>query len=179
MDRYLILVALAILVPGLTFVALHWPHGIYKTFSQHVAPKKISIHYYFALFALVLPILFLFFKSYLVPELHLSTIVLTLIALSSVAQLGCTLVPETGGTKTIIHQIFAGISALLLIAVLLFIVKSSNISTFDRSIVIACVALMVMIVGFVAFWKKTILPALLLQVGYFSLFFIAILFATY
>lgn len=179
MDKYLILIALGILIPGLLFVALHWPQGIYKTFSQHIALKRVSIIYYFALFALVLPILFVFFKNYLVPELHLADVALLLVALSSVAQIACTLVPEVGGTKTIVHQIFAGISALLLLVVLLFIVRSDTISALDRVVVTICIAAMLLIVGFVAFWKRTRIPSLLLQVGYFALFFIAILFVTY
>ncbi len=179
MDKHLILVALAILIPGLLFVALHWPHGIHKTFSQHVALKRASILYYFALFALVLPIIFIFFKNYLIPELALSNVVLLLVGLSSLAQIGCTLVPELGGLKAIIHQIFAGVSALLLIAVLMLISKSNSISAFDRVSIFVCMAMMTTIIGFVIFWKKTKLPALLLQASYFSLFFVGVLIATY
>jgi hypothetical protein len=179
MSKQLILLALGILVLGLSFVAFYWPHGIYKTFSQHVAPKRISIYYYFLLFAIVLPILFAFFAKYLIPELQLPTILLYLVAVSSICQLSCTLVPEVGGRKTTIHQIFAGVSALLLIMVLILVAANNNISSMDRLAVIVCTLLMTIVVGFVAFWKKTKLPTLLLQAGYFSLFFIAILFVTY
>lgn len=180
MYKNSILLALAILIPGLIFVTLHLPQGgIHKTFSQHVALKKSSIYYYFALFLIVLPILYLFFAKYLVPTLNLPDVALGLIALSCFTQLTCTIVPETGGLKTRIHLILAGVSALSLTLVLLYVLVSDNVSGFDKSIVAICNFLMISIAGFVIFWKKSILPALLLQAGYFALFFIAILFVTY
>lgn len=179
MDKHLILLALAILIPGLVFVAVRWPHGIYKTFSQHVAPKKSSIYFYCTLFIIVLPILYIFFAEYLIPLLGLPSNTFILIALSCIAQLGCTLVPETGGLKTKLHLILAGASALLLLAVLLLIATNSNVTDFDKVIVITSTFLMSATVVAVVFWKKTRLPALLLQTSYFTLFFIAIITVTY
>ena len=179
MYKYFVLLALAVLILGLTFVAVHWRRGIYKTFSQHVAFQKSSTYFYFVLFLIVLPLLYLFFAKYLVPALNLSDSVLFLVALSCITQLGCTLVPETGGVKKKTHQTLAGVSALLLIPVLFCILGGDAVSGAVRIVVSVCIFLMVLIVGIVAFWGRARLPVLLLQIGYFALFFAAILAATY
>ena len=176
---YLLLIALLILIPGLAFVPIYWPAGIQKTFSQHVAPRQASINYYRALFLIVLPILYTYFATYLVPTLKLPTLVLYLVAASSFAQIGCTLIPETGGRKTTVHLVLAAISALLLLGILASLLSSSAISFLDRTITDICLAVMVSVVLIVSSWKKTELPGLILQSGYFAAFFIALLFVTF
>jgi hypothetical protein len=177
--KYYILYALLILLIGLVILALRWPQGINKTFSQHAAAQKVTIIYYIALFLLVLPILYIFFYKYFVPHYQLSNLVLYLVAFSSLAQIACTFIPETGGMKTIIHQLFAGVSGLLLIAVIGYLMAASTISSFDKIIMGASLAIMLFILSLVIVWKRSPLPQLLLQSVYFGVFFIAILFATF
>lgn len=179
MYKYFMLYALGILVPGLAFVVWRWPAGLDKTLSQHVASRKSSILYYFFLFLVVLPIMYLFFARYFVPVFHLSEVVLYLVAVSCLTQIGCTLIPEIGGRKTVVHQTLAGISALSLIAVLLYLMVTNGIAMQAKFVVGICVFLMILIVGFIALRRRTSLPVLLLQSGYFTLFFVAILSVAY
>ncbi|QQS19765.1 hypothetical protein IPL85_05880 [Candidatus Saccharibacteria bacterium] len=160
-------------------LTLKWPQGINKTFSQHAAAQNATIFYYIVLFLLALPILYLFFYKYFVPHYQLSNVVLYLVASSTLAQIACTFVPETGGVKTLIHQLFARVSGALLIAVIVCSIVASTISSFDKIIMGACLAIMLLILGLVIVWKRSPLPQLLLQAAYYGVFFGAIIFATF
>lgn len=179
MYKHFILFALVILVPGLAFIPWRWPHDIGKTFSQHVADKMSSRIYYVALFSVSLPLVYLFFANYLVPALALPTSILIVVATSCLAQIGCTLVPETGGIKSKIHVTLAGISALLLPVILLIIMRGGVISVLDRMAVGIGTLLMILIAASLMFRNKIRLPALWLQIGYFALFFAALITAAY
>ncbi len=179
MYKHFILVALALLIPGLAFIPWRWPHGIDKTFSQHVADKVSSIVYYAALFVVTLPLVYLFLANYLVSALALPTSILTFVAISCLAQIGCTFVPETGGMKTKVHVTLAGISALLLPVILLIIMREGVISAADKVVTAACVFVMTLILASLALRTKVRLPALVLQAVYFALFFAALLVVSY
>lgn len=176
---YFLLLALLILIPGLIFVPIRWPMSVQNTFSQHVAPRQSSINYYRALFIVVLPILYAFFATYFVPKFRLPSTVLWLVGVSAVAQIGCTLIPETGGRKTTIHVGLAGISALLLLGVLAVLLKSLYVSPLDKWVTCIAIAIMSAIILIVGIWRNAKLPGLILQSAYFAAFFITLLFVTF
>jgi hypothetical protein len=173
--KYFVLYALAILIIGLAYLVRRWPAGIQHTFSQHAARQKVTIYYYMALFSIVLPILYVFFDKYFVPKYQLPHIVLLLVGLSSIAQIACAIIPETGGKKTIIHQTLAGISAVLLVGVLIPNLSAPLITFFDKVITTLALLVMSSVLLLAVLNKKFALPALLLQIVYFSAFFVAIL----
>jgi hypothetical protein len=177
--KHFILYSVAILLGGLLFLALRWPQGIYKTFSHHAAAQKFTTFYYAGLFLVALPVLYLFFAMYFVPHFELTSMVLYLVAASSIFQVGCTFVPETGGLKTTIHKILAGLSAILLLGVLMCLLLAPTIPQSGKFFIGTSFAVMVGIVAILTFWKRTPLPLLLLQSAYFGSFFIAMLATTY
>jgi hypothetical protein len=177
--KYFILYALLILVVGLVTLALKWPQGIHKTFSQHAAAQKVTIVYYIALFLLALPILYTFFYKYFVPHYQLSQVILYLVAASSLTQIACTFVPETGGVRTRVHRLFAGVSGLLLLAVTGCLLAAPTISSFDKAILGTSLAVMLFTLSLMIVWKRSSSPQLLLQSVYYGAFFAAILLVTF
>lgn len=177
--KYFLVYALLVLIAGLILLVFRWPLGVHKTFSEHAAAQKGTVYYYIGLFLVVLTLLYLFFWKYFVPLVQPPGAFLYLVAGSSLAQIGVTLAPQTGGLQTKIHMTFAGISALLLQGILVCLLAIPAITGIDRYILIVCTFGMAAIVAALVILKKPPLPALVTQALYFSLFFVAILFATY
>lgn len=176
---YLGLLAVSILVVGLAFVVIHWPKDRHATFSQHVAVRTQSIIYYVALFAIVLPLLTLFFINWFVPTFQVSPWFTILVIASSTAQIACTLIPETGGWRSQYHRALAGISGLLLLPALALLLMSSVLDTTDKILVSVGLSSMVMVLLTVIAKKGMPRNFLLLQAGYFSAFFIPVLYIAY
>ena len=175
-EKYLGIVAIALLVTGLVFLIRKWPKDIHHTFSQHAAANRTSTIYYATLFAVILPILAIFFFSWFVPVHNVPSVFSILVALSLVCQLACTLVPEVGKyVKT--HQALAGISGLLLLPALLMCIFASNIGMIDRAIIVICCATMTLVLLLVV--SKRTRYALILQAMYFTAFFAPILVISY
>ncbi len=178
-DKYLLLFSLMVLVLGLLVLVKRWPQSRYKTFSQHAAVQKLTIYYYICLFVVVLPPLYLFFSDWLIPKYTLPSYVLVAVAVSSVSQVACTLVPEVGGRKTQTHQSLAGLSALALLPVMFALFTAPTISAFSKVITAICSIVMVSILLGLVFLRKKTLPGMFLQIGYFTAFFLPLLVLTY
>lgn len=173
------LLAVAILLIGLSYIVLRWPKGRHTTFSQHVAGRKQSIWYYAGLFAVTLPILNLFFLVWFIPTFEISSWFGVLFAIASLAQIMCTLIPETGGRHSEYHRLLAGISAILLIPVLSLAMFSPLVSDIYKLLSGAMLVIMLAIVILVAIQKGEPRNFLILQILYFSSFFVPILCITY
>ena len=173
------ILAVSILAVGLSLVVVKWPKSRHFTFSQHVAVSKQSILYYVGLFTVVLPLLVLFFLRWFVPEFELTVWFSVLVVASSVAQLACTLVPETGGRRSEYHRALAGISAILLLPALTLLLFSQQIDTLGKIISTLGLITMLAVIFTVAVHKGKPRNFLILQSLYFTAFFLPILSVAY
>lgn len=179
MTKYLGLLTFLIYVFGLVFVVWHWKGGLHMTFSQHVARYRTATVYYSTLFAVSLPLLYVFFDQWFVPVFNLSDWFIVFVIISSVFQILCTFIPEIGGRKTTVHRIFAGISAVALLPVVMIIALARDIPQPGRLIAIACLAGMAALLFVALRNPKGHRYSLLLQAGYYALFFVPVLYITY
>lgn len=181
--KHLILVVSGIVVLGLSTVLKLWPYGMHRTFSQHVARHKSGILYYIALFATILPLLLVFIFKWFIPTFHPSALFGFFIILASISHFACTLVPETGGRKTTIHQLLAYLSADCLLPATLIVALTSSVSLIGRmAAIIASSIMAIIIILFVKSYVKNKGEhqyLLALQAAYFALFFITLVIATY
>lgn len=173
------LYAFLILSAGLCFIVWKWPEGKQYTFSQHVALYRHRIIYYILLFSLVLPLLLLFFVGWFVPHFQLSQWFSVCIIISAVAQYACTLIPETGGRKSLYHRALAGISAVMLAPPLVLLILSEAFGGLVKLVSAASLLAMLTIIGLIVAGKGQHSHFLYLQAGYFAAFFAATLAATY
>lgn len=178
-------VSAIILAVGLLLVIKLWPQGIGKTFSQHVATSQKAILYYIFLFTIVLPLLLLFFIGWFIPTFHLPGLATYFLVLAAATQFVCTLVPETGGKQSLIHQTLASISAFSLLPVIAAVVVGSSAHTAAKEVIAAiCFLIMASIVlyGIIASLmtkKITHNYLLIFQASYYVAFFVAVLSASY
>jgi hypothetical protein len=171
--------AVLALFAGLIFVLYRWPRGKQYTFSQHVAVHRWATVYYSLLFLITLPLLLLFFIRWFAPVLQLSGWFTLSIVISSIMQFACTLVPETGGRRTTIHQALAGVSAVFLLPCLAILLASNAVNLASKILTILSLLTMLSIVLAVRQTKNKPGPFLLLQSAYFAAFFIPILYISY
>lgn len=177
--QHLGLVSFLIFFIGLCITAIKLPGGLHLTFSQRVAHRKKAKILYSLLFIIGLSILYLFFKLWLVPTKHLPSAFLLFAAISIFFQIACTFVPEEGGTKTVIHRLLTGISGVALLPLMIILMTSQTISTSLRVITGESLILMLLLLIVALANQKGFKYALLLQIGYYSLFFSIILLVTY
>lgn len=177
--QHLGLLSFIILIIGLGAVAVKLPGGLSKTFSQRVANNKITEALYSLLFIVTLPLLYLFFVAWFVPSLGMPQYFLFFAAVSVIFQVLCTWIPERGGRMTTIHRVLTGISGIALLPMVFIIATAQSISA--SLMVISWGALIGMLVLLIValFNQKGFEYALLLQIGYYVLFFAIILLATY
>lgn len=175
MNIYLLtgMVGLSTVFINLAILVFCWPLGTAYSFSEHAAQsKKLSI-YYFVIFLISLPCLWIYFTYYFVPILQLPHYLSVVFAGAVVFQLLCTLFPIH--KHRMVHTILAGASALcmLLVMILASILLGgmSQAITITGTVVMACDLLFSVI-----FLKKF---PLIPQAVYYLAFFIAIPASTY
>ncbi len=179
--KQLCLLSVFILLIGLTFLAIRWPKGVHATFSQHAAVQKKTIVYYIVLFILALPPLTAFFIFWFVPTFHLSTWFIAFAVLSELFQHSVTFIPEVGGWKTKWHVFLTNCSAALLVPMLLILLASSYVTGIAKIITLLGLFSMLSITAYFQSMKlaNKLKYLMLLQVGYYGAFFIAILVTAY
>lgn len=181
--KNLIIIVSLIVTVGLYLIIRLWPYGINHTFSQHIARHKLAIVYYILLFLLILPLLLTYTFKWFIPTFKPSSWFGLFIILASVSHFTCTLVPETGRTKTIVHQTLAYLSANCLLPATLLIIFTPSISSIGR--LVATFTSLVMAIIIVIFVRAYIKNKgqhkylLVLQGSYFALFFMTLLVVTY
>ena len=177
--EHLIILIILLLIAGLFFTVTKWKGGLYMTFSQHAATNRWSKVFYALLFLITLPMLMLFFADWFVPIKHLPNAFLWFAAIAIVFQILCTWFPEEGGKKTIIHRILTGISGIAILPLVLIIAASPHFSMIVRSIAWVGLFIMMIFLGIALMHQKGFRYALLLQIGYYTIFLIVILTTTY
>ena len=127
----------------------------------------------------LLPALFFFFALWLVPVKGLPGTFLWIAAISILFQIASTWVPEEGGRKTIVHRLLTSVSGVALLSLVAIIATASILSAAIRGAawvaLLAMVALLMVALGN----QKGFRYALLLQAGYYAMFFGVILLVTY
>lgn len=149
------------------------------TFSQHVARKRSSAIYYSVLFAVALPLLYLFFADWFVPEFKLSGWFTALVLASVAAQFLCTLIPEIGGWKTTVHRVLAGISGIALLPLVAMMIVSSHISPYGRILAGITLVAMTVLLAIGLKNQQGHRYSLLLQAGYYVFFFALVFMVAY
>ena len=149
------------------------------TFSQHAATSRWSKIYYSLLFLTTLPLLMWFFIAWFVPHKHVPTVFLWFATISVVFQMLCTWFPEEGGAKTRIHRLLTGISGIAMLPVVGIIVTSASTSTWVRAMAWVGLLLMLGLLGIALKNRKGFRWALLLQIGYYGIFFVILGLVTY
>jgi len=177
--QHLILVVLFVLIIGLLITVTRWPGGLHMTFSQHAATSRQSKIFYALLFLITLPLLMWFFVEWLVPTKNLPIVFLWFATVAVIFQILCTLIPEDGGVRTVIHRTLTGISGIAMLPLVLILVLSPGISTYATATSCAALLLMMILLSVALKNQKDYPYALTLQVGYYVAFFIAILASTY
>lgn len=177
--QHLILLVIVLLAAGLTYVPVRWPGGLHKTFSQHVARDRWSKVYYSLFFLVTLPLLLLFFVAWLVPVKNLPAAFIWFATIAVVFQIVCTFVPEDGGVRTKIHRVLTGISGFAMLPLVIMLALAEHLSFFTKLVAAGMLVVMLMLLTIALRHQKGHDKALLLQVGYYTGFFIAILAVTY
>lgn len=177
--QHLILLIIILLAGGLAYVPLRWPGGVHMTFSQHVARSRWSQIYYSLFFLVTLPLLLWFFVAWLVPEKRLPAAFIWFAVIAVIFQIACTFVPEVGGTKTKIHRVLTGVSGLAMLPLVMMLVSARYLSLFTRLVAAGMLLVMLVLLAIALRHQRGYSKALLLQIGYYTGFFIAVLAATY
>lgn len=177
--QHLILLTITLLIVGLAFTMLRWRGGLHMTFSQHAAVNRTATIYYSLLFLVTLPILITFFATWYVPVNNLPSAFLWFAVASALFQIVCTWFPENGGTNTKIHRVLTGLSGVTLLPLMMIIASSSNFSDIVRIITWAALAVMLVLLSIALKNQGGYRYALLLQIGYYATFFMALLISTY
>lgn len=177
--KHLGLLTVLLLIVGLTFTVTKWKGGLHLTFSQHVATKRSSQIFYSLLFLVTLPILMIFFSAWLVPTKHLPNSFLWFAAIAVLFQIVCTWFPEEGGRKTVIHRILTSISGIALLPLMVIIATTTTLSMTIRNAGWLGFLIMITLLGIALSNQKGYRYALLLQIGYYTAFFIVMLMTTY
>lgn len=177
--QHLIAILVFFLAACLTITALVLPGGLSKTFSQRVANNRVAEVLYSLIFIVALPLLYLFFAAWFVPEKGINTLFLAFAATAVIFQIACTFVPERGGNMTVVHRVLTGISGAALLPLVLMIAITDHFSIEVRLVAWTCLIGMTSLLVIALSHQKGYQYALLLQIGYYGLFFAAVLAATY
>lgn len=135
--------------------------------------------YYSLLFIISLPILYVFFVFWYVPSRSLPYYFIWFITAATMFQIGCTVIPETGKVKTIIHRLLTGISGAALLPAIFIIAIAANLPNITRAVAWLIAFIMTILLCIALANQRGYRWALLLQIGYYGAFFAAILVTTY
>lgn len=177
--KYFGIASFLLLAIGLAVIPNIWPLGIHASFSQHIAGKRSSIIYYVVLFLLTLPIFQLFIYNWFIPTIHAPIYFGHIVATSCIFQIACTLVPETGGSKTRIHRLLAGASGILLIPALIILITANTLDALSTILLTTGLGTMVVVLYILKKGDGRHPRFLVLQAAYFSAFFLPILIIAY
>jgi hypothetical protein len=139
--------------------------------SRHAAAHKPSYLMMLIVQSVTLPLLFLFLAKALTPIAQLSVVFVVLAGIACFGLLVAAWVPDTNGSKSIVHKMAAYSAAALIIPMLIIICLSSNISTFAKYMASAVLVYdVVAITVFAASTKKAKDSHLYFQIAYIFLF---------
>lgn len=173
------LISVIALVISLIYAQIKWGPDYTKTFSRLVAQKRSSIIYYFIIFFVFLSIFSVFMVDSFIPQFGLTDLFTWIYFLGIISQLVCVTVPETGGYKTRIHLIAAGIMSASVFTQIALLVFLAHLSLLSLVICIFSLAIMVLIWLAVIVKHNLIKYELGIQSLYFASYLGAIMFVSY
>lgn len=177
--RYLLIAIIITLIFGLAFTAIKWPGGLHRTFSQHAVATRWSKIFYALLFLVTLPMLAWFVGAWLIPQKRLPDAFLWLTYIAALFQILCTWFPEVGGWRTIVHRMLAGVSAIAVLSLVVVIASSASLPILVRLVAWIGLSFMMLILAIALSHQNGYKWALLMQVGYYTVFFGVLLSVTY
>lgn len=178
--KYLGLLAFALLIVGLLFVVVKWPHGTHLTFSQHVAKQRSSILYYIALFSVTLPLLMLFFIGWFVPTFNVAAWFSVFLIISCICQYACVFIPETGGWKSTYHRLLSGISGICLVPLLIILLWTPSLDLTEKYMIVGGLAIMASVLyDVISHKKEQYEPTYIHQAVFYCAFFVPIVAISY
>ena len=147
--------------------------------SQHAVLTKTSYFFFIIIFAITIPLFYLFIIQWFVPTFNLGRQFINLISIGLLLQIFYAIIPDVKGVSGLFHKLFAYSFAFLLIPLNIIIFTSSNFSPIGRFASFA--STLFMIFGLILLlWKKGKLKYyLFFQIAYVLCFHASILFATY
>jgi hypothetical protein len=114
-----------------------------------------------------------------VPEKGLPIAFVWLSAVAVIFQIACTFVPEVGGIRTKLHRVLTGISGFAMLPLVIMLVLAQHLSFFAKLVAAGMLVVMLVLLAIALKYQRGHKKARLLQTGYYTGFFIAILTATY
>lgn len=171
-------VSIALTWIGLLLLLYKWKGDKSLSFSHHAAQTKAGQIYYFVLFAITLPLFFLFIWRWYVPTLKLPDVFIGIVIVGILGQLLAVLVPALGGTKERIHNFGAYSMAVSLIPASIFIALGSIPSVVEIFALISVAYLTASVVLFFMFPRLSA-HYLYFQSAYILTFHALILTSTY
>lgn len=173
------LISVIALTISLIYAQIKWGPDYNKTFSRLVAQKRSSIIYYFIVFFLFLITFSVFMVTSFIPQFNLMGLFTWIYFLGIVSQLICVTIPETGGIKTKIHLVAAGIMSASAIAQVVLLIILGQLSSLSLFICILGLSVMASIWVVVIFRRNLMKYELGLQSLYFASYLGALMFVSY
>jgi hypothetical protein len=139
------LISVIVLIISLFYAQIKWGPDYTKTFSRLIAQKRSSIIYYFIVFFIFLSTFSIFMVTSFIPQLGLTGLFTWIYFLGIISQFVCVTVPETGGYKTKIHLIAAGIMSACALAQVVLLIFLAHLSFLSLAVCICSVLVMTLI----------------------------------
>jgi len=177
--QQLLLFVVILLILGLSFTVTRWRGGLHMTFSQHAAVTRQAKLFYAFLFLVTLPLFAWFIVGWFVPHKHLPASFVWFTYTAVVFQILCTWFPEEGGWKTLVHRLLTAISAIAMLPLIVILGLSMYLSPYMRGLAWVAFGSMVALLMVAFTHQKGYKRALLLQIGYYAVFFLMMLLLTY
>lgn len=160
---------LIVLLLGLVYLVKRWQDGgVHATFSHHAASTENASRYYVLLFLVTLPFIMIWFVVWLAPQIRLNSASVAMMLVAVVAQIWAATVPERSLTISR-HRAITSLSIAGIIGVTSMVLYAS------RSWLVGfCLVCMLIILGYAASRGDRSRYPLLLQAGFYTMFFMAL-----
>lgn len=169
MIHLLFFIPIIFLILGLTYLVIQWPSGgLYATFSHHAASTKEATRYYIALFLVCLPPVVAWFALWLMPHLRLPVTAFITIAIAVIVQIVAASIPERPPHVTL-HRGVTAVSLGAILATLITIWYETR-----SNMIITALMILALIIIYAGIMGDRAKYPLLLQTGFYSIFFITL-----
>lgn len=167
------------LIFSLLYAQIKWGPDYSKTFSRLVAQKRSSVLYYFIVFFVFLSTFSVFMTTSFIPQFGLTGLFTWIYFFGIGSQLVCVAVPETGGYKTKIHLIAAGVMSASVLVQVFLLIFLAHLSVSSLIVCIFSVLVMILIWLVVIAKHNLMKYELGLQSLYFASYLGALMFVSY
>ena len=178
MFRHAALLSLLIIISGLSLV-LREGRDHTRSLSSHAALKRPLSLLFAATLAAGALLFYLFAFEWLIPTLGLNTFFGTVMIAAAVCALVAAVVPDSGGTKSIIHGIGAWTMAVLMLVLVIILLASPVVGVTAKFVLAVLASYMVLDWFLFVFVKRSHKLFLIFQSTYVLCFYIAMLAVAY